>query len=167
MKYFTPELHTLLQASDPAAMDAADEAWRHAEEDYERRLHVIRPRLPEAALKILDEARLHDAEVLWMGQAVPTFAMLLRLAAPPRPTLTVTYFVARSVEFQTNILSPDVGSMVMQWMYDEVDLGSEPGQFKHSVLFSNGSQLEIEATAIQIAAVDTLYSPLLVGSASI
>jgi len=31
-------------------------------------------------------------------------------------------------------------------------------------LFSNGNQLEIEATEIQITTVDTLYAPALVGS---
>lgn len=166
MNYFTPELYTRLQASDSAAMDAADEAWRHAEEEYERRLNAIRNRLPQSALKIVDEARLHDAEVMWMGQAVPVFAMLLRLDAPSRTTIVLSYFVARPVEFQANALSLDVSSTVMQWMYDEVDLGSRPDRFKHSILFSNGSQLEIEATEIQMTTVDTLYAPVLVGSAT-
>lgn len=166
MKYFSPDIYARLQSTDPAAMDAADAAWQRAEEEYERRLMSIRPKLPQSALKILDETRLHDAEVLWMGRAAPVFAILLRLDTPSRATLLLNYFIAQPVQFQADMLPPNVSSPVMQWMYDEIDLGSQPGRFKHSILFSNGSQLEIEATEIQIATLDTLYSPALVGSVS-
>lgn len=159
MKYFTPELYTRLQAADESAMDEADAAWQCAEEQYQRRLKSIRLQLPASALKILDQARLHDAEVLWIGQAVPVFAMLLRLDPPARTTLVLSYFVTRPVQFETDALAPEAGIPVMQWFYDEVDLGSQPGRFKHSVLFSNGCHLDLEATEMQIATVDTLYVP--------
>jgi len=47
----------------------------------------------------------------------------------------------------------------MQWMYDEIDLGSQAECFQHSILFSNGSELDVEATEVQIATVDTIYAP--------
>lgn len=166
MKYFTPELYARLQATNPSAMDAADAAWQQAEEEYEHRLKAIRTTLPPSALKLLDEARLHDAEVLWMGRAVPIFAILLRLDIPSRATLLLSYFVTQSVQFQPDMMPSDLSNTVMQWMYDEVELGSRPRSFKHSVLFSSGCHLELEGTEVQIATVDTLYSPALVGSLS-
>src|SRR5487761_596404 len=146
MKYFTPELYASLQAPETAAMDEADAAWQQAEHAYERRLKAIRPELPPSALKLVEEARLHDAEVLWIGQAVPVFAMLLRLDAPSRTTLVLSYFIAGPVQFQTDVLPFEAASPVMQWLYDEVELGSQRGRFKHSILFSNGCHLELEAS---------------------
>lgn len=166
MNYFTPELYVRLQSGDASAMNAADAAWERAEQEYELRLKAIRNQLPPSALKIVDESRLHDAEVLWMGRVAPVFAILLRLDGPSQATLLLNYFVTQPAQLRTHVLPRDACSAVMQWLYDEVDLGSQPGRFKHSVLFSNGNQLQIEATDIQIATVDTLYSPALVGSVS-
>jgi hypothetical protein len=46
----------------------------------------------------------------------------------------------------------------MQWMYDEVDRGKQDQSFKHSILFSNGCQLELEARRVQVTTFATVYS---------
>lgn len=158
MKYFTPDLHVRLQDADPARMDAADAEWERALTDYQRRLRTIRPQLPAAARGFLDHARLHDAEVLWMGQALPFFGMLLRLDAPEGKTIGLNYFLARDACFRRQVVPPEHCGSRMQWMYDEIDLGERERCFRHSVLFSDGSELELEAREVHVVTLDTLYA---------
>ncbi|HVA46796.1 MAG TPA: hypothetical protein VNH11_10565 [Pirellulales bacterium] len=158
MKFFTPDLYVRLQRPDVADMDAADADWEDAEGRYERRLAAVRDKLPDSALKLLDGVRLHDAEVFWMGQTGPFFAILLKRDSPLSGTVLMTYRTVDKVRLNSNAFASEFRATLMQWMYDEVDLGSRPDCFRHSVLFSNGSQLEVEADEVQIATVDTLYA---------
>ena len=160
MKFFTPELYVRLQQTDGVAMDAAADEWDVATANYECHLAALQDKLPASALKLLDAPGLHDAEVLWMGQAGPFFAILIKLDVPPRSTLLLTYRTMRKVDFDHNAFPAEFRSSQMQWMYDEIDLGSETGSFRHSILFSNGGRLKIEASEVQSAIVDTFYSPL-------
>lgn len=160
MKYFTSELYAALQTPDAAAMDAADARWVQAEQGYESHLSSIRATLPETAFKLLDEARFHDAEVLWIGQSGPYFGILVKLDNH-NDTRLLSYRVTGKVRLERDRLALDVQSSVMQWLYDEVDLGRTPNCFSHSVLFSDGTEVEIEASEVQIISVDTLYSPTL------
>jgi hypothetical protein len=158
MKYFTPELYVRLQRPDASSMDAADAEWEAAESKYESHLAAIRDKLPGSALKLLDGPRLHDAEVIWMGQAGPFFAILLKLEPPIHGTMLLSYRTANKVQFDKNVFPADFRASQMQWMYDEIDLGSQAECFRHAVLFSNGCELQLEASEIQIAIVDTLYA---------
>jgi hypothetical protein len=45
-------------------------------------------------------------------------------------------------------------------MYDEIDLGEQDGCFRHSILFSNGSQLELDARELHVVTLDTVYAQL-------
>jgi hypothetical protein len=159
MKFFTPELYGRMQRCDAQEMDAADAEWEDAVTQYERRLAMIREKLPESALKLLDGPRFHDADVLWMGQAGPFFGILAKLETPFHGTVLLTYRTVDAVQFDRDAFHTDVRSSAMQWMYDEMDLGRQDGSFHHSVLFSNGNELHIEAHDIQFATVDTLYAP--------
>lgn len=158
MKYFTPELHVRLQDADPDRMDAADTQWEAALASYHLRLKSIRPKLPPSAREFLDRTRLHDAEVLWMGQALPFFGVLLRLDPPSTATVGLSYFVVRDVRFQRQVIPQEFCGSRMQWMYDEIDLGEQAGCFRHSVLFSDGSQLDLEARQVHAATLDTVYA---------
>ena len=161
MRFFTPELYVQLQGPDTTDMDAADSQWEDAAAKYERRLAAIREKLPDSALKLLDGSRWHDAEILWMGQAGPFFAILLKLDIPLHGTLLLTYRTVDKVHLNTNAFASEFRSPLMQWMYDEIDLGAAGNSFRHSILFSNGSQLEVEAHEVQVATVDTFYAPSL------
>ena len=158
MRYFTPELHVRLQAADPDRMDAADGDWELALANYQGRLKAIRSKLPPSARAFLDDTRLHDAEVLWMGQALPFFGVLLRLDPPSTATLGLSYFVTRDVRFQRQVVPSEFCGSRVQWMYDEIDLGEHDGCFRHSVLFSDGSQLDLEARELHVATLDTVYA---------
>ncbi|HUY35832.1 MAG TPA: hypothetical protein VMV69_24025 [Pirellulales bacterium] len=158
MKYFTPELYVRLQRLDPRVMDAADAQWEQAGERYERRLKSIRSKLPPSALAMLGQTRLHDAEVLWIGHALPFFAILLRLDAAPRTTIGLNYFVVEPARFDEGTIPAEFCGSPMQWMYDEIDLGAEAHSFKHSILFSNGCHLELAAREVHVANFDTVYS---------
>lgn len=159
MKFFTPELYVRLQQPRVADMDAADAAWEQAEATYERHLASTRDKLPDSALKLLDAPRLHDAEVLWMGQAGPFFAILLQLDPPHHSTVLLSYRGDRKPQFENDVVPAEFTTAIMQWMYDELHLGSQADCFRHSILFSNGSHLELEAREIHITTVDTLYAP--------
>lgn len=158
MKFFTPELYARLQRSDLSDVQAADDDWEKAEAQYERRLEAVRDKLPESALKLLDGPRWHDAEVFWMGQAGPFFAILLKLEPPLSATMLVTYRTVEQVCLDRAAFANELRASVMQWMYDEIDLGNRAGCFRHAILFSNGSQIEIEAGEVQITTVDTVYA---------
>lgn len=159
MKFFTPELYVRLQQPSGSDMDAADAEWAQAESKYERHLASTRDKLPDSAQKLLNAPRLHDAEVLWMGQAGPFFAVLLRLDPPQHNTMLLSYRAVGKPQFDNNVVPAEFSQPMMQWMYDELDLGSQADCFRHSILFSNGSQLELEAHEVQITTVDTLYAP--------
>jgi len=159
MKYFTPELHVRLQDADADRMDAADAEWEQALAAYQCHLTAVKPNLPPAAREFLDRTRLHDAEVLWMGQALPFFGVLLRLDPPSTATLGLSYFLVNDVSFKRQVVPTEFCGSRMQWMYDEMDLGQHEGCFRHSVLFSDGSELELEAREIHMATLDTVYAP--------
>lgn len=159
MKYFTPDLHLKLQLPGSVDMDAADAEWEAAEAAYEHHLAAIRNKLPSSSLKLLNGLRLHDAEILWMGQAGPFFAILLAVEPHHNPTVLLTYRTVGTFKFRAGDVSGNGRSAPMLWMYDEVDVGSQATSFRHSFLFSDGSELELEASEVQITTVDTIYSP--------
>lgn len=101
-----------------------------------------------------------------MGQAGPFFGVLLLMDGIHPTTELLSYRLAESVDLHDNRLPRQIASSVMQWLYDEVDLGTEANQFRHSVLFSDGSELAIEASEVQITSVDTLYAPTLANQVS-
>jgi hypothetical protein len=159
MNYFTPNLHLKLQRSNTAEMDAADAEWEQAEAKYEHRLAAIRDKLPQSAIKLLNGLRLHDAEVLWMGHAGSFFAVLLALEPHLNTTVLLTYRTIGSVQFDNAHLATEFPASKMQWMYDEIDLSEQAACFRHSILFSDCSELQLEASEVQIMTVDTIYSP--------
>ena len=159
MKFFTPDLYVRLQASDTSAMDVADAHWEAAEANYEHRLQIIRPQLPSSVQSFLDSIRLHDAEVLWIGRASPRLSILLRLDRLPRDTILLTYEEAEIVSLEAGTFPKPFQGPTMQWMYDEIDLGPHPARFTHSILFSNGTEMAVEAAEMQISPIDTLYAP--------
>lgn len=158
MKYFTSELYSRLQNPDPAEMDAADDAWRKAETSYRRKLQRIRLKLPKSAQSFIDEMRLHDADVLWIGRARNDLWVLLRPESSSPSTIRLSYIRPTDIQFDTHAFPGEYASSTMQWMYDEFDSGDAPDTFRHSILFSNGRSLDVQAAKLQIVSVGTLYT---------
>lgn len=159
MKFFTPDLYVRLQSSDEAELDAADAAWQRAEAAYDRHLQAIRSKLPGSALKLLDGPRLHDAEVLWMGHVLPLFfGIILQLDTPARTTIGLTCLLTSQVELDKETIPPQHRSPLMQWMYDEISVGTSAHSFEHSILFSNGWLLKVQASEVHLATLDTVYA---------
>ncbi|MEX0702403.1 MAG: hypothetical protein WD069_09945 [Planctomycetales bacterium] len=160
MRFFTPDLYARLQGPGPSAMDAADAEWERAETAYAQHIRSIRPGLPDSVCELLDETRLHDAEVLWMGRSLPFFGILLRLDVPPHATLLLNYFLLAPPRLDTSALPPEHRTAGMQWLYDEVDsAGSRTAGFQHTILFSNGWELQLQAGEVHRVTLDTVYTP--------
>jgi hypothetical protein len=159
MKYFTPELYARLQdfRSDEA-MDAADAAWEKATQRYRRHLRRIWPELPETLRSLLDNVYLHDADVLSMGEQGETFLIVLRLDVPPNELLILKYTLAERAVIRTAAFSTANHAGPMQWMYDEVGLlrGKKAG-CTHSILFSNGWEVELRLRGLEVVRAQTVY----------
>ncbi len=83
----------------------------------------------------------------------------MRLDTPPHATIGLNYFVVQPARFEKGAIPPQFCSPLMQWMYDEIDLDAKEHCFRHSILFSNGSQLELQAREVHVATLDTVYAP--------
>src|SRR5262245_3804014 len=154
MKYFTAELFERLQDFDAAAMDAADESWRKARTAYRRSYARARKRLPVGLRALLEGHVLHDAVVLGMGGRGKEFVIALRLAPPPRELLIVRYRLLRSPTITRDAFTSKA-SGAPQWLYDEVDVKGQA--VRHSILFSNGWEIELEVGDVAISSSEVVY----------
>jgi hypothetical protein len=159
MKYFTPERYLALQdfRSDEA-MDAADAAWEAAAHRYRRVLKRLQPSLPKGLRSLVSDFYLHDADVLGMGREGQTFVLVLRLEAPPRELLIVTYRLTAEAVIKEHAFPAECGGGPVQWMYDEV--GAVPGKsgwWSHSILLSNGWELQLRLAEVDIVRTEAVY----------
>ena len=138
-------------------MNAADADWERAVADYERHVESIRPKLTESIRHLLDEYYLHDAEVFFMGQTGDNLVIALRLEIPPRNFLVLTYMLLEPPNVMaTNWPGENLSSRAL-WLVDEIDLGvnAEPN-YRQSILFSNGWQVQLNFRDVQIVTVKAL-----------
>lgn len=154
MKYFTPELLERFQSDDDEVADAAQEEWDRRCADYRKRLEWVKLSLPRQFQTLLQEYRLHDAQVV-SGKVDDAFASTfgtprlyfieLRPEASPQANLLLTYVLVGGQQ------PPDIprGSY---WMYDEIDI-SQSGFFSHTILFSDGRELALLFTDFQLGPV--------------
>jgi hypothetical protein len=168
MKYFTPELYQQFNSFDVAEAERADEAWDKAEVAYRERLAQIRPQLPSQVLK-LSELCLHDALVVARGeqtQSSGTYRLLEGSASFPLPfwsavaivsvtlgaeVVSLIYCLSDHVTQQDAPEGWRLSKLQEQWLYDEVDLLSDPnGPFVHRILLSTGVTLEIPFVSVII-----------------
>ena len=97
---------------------------------------------------------LHDADVLGMGGRGKIFVLVLRLPRPPRQLLVVQYRLARpalidEAAFASKATGP------AQWLYDEVN--TEGDAIMHSVLLSNGWEIQLSLADVKVIQSDALY----------
>jgi hypothetical protein len=157
MKYFTPELYVRGQAPDDDVQDAVDAEWEDAVDRHESQLEAIRDRLPTSLCHLWDNFYLHDADVLAMGYQGQTFVMVLQLDVPPRELLTLKYQLVEEALINTDALPPEERCNHMQWMYDEIGwVSGEKEYATHSILFSNGWEVELHLRDLEVIAAQTL-----------
>jgi hypothetical protein len=157
MKYFTPELIERLGSSDDAIADAAQAEWEDAVDRHEAQLQAIRPHLPPALAHLWDNYHLHDADVLAMGRQGCSLLIVLRLDVPPRDLLVLNYELAEDPKIDPDHLPAEARCPLPQWLYDEIGwVPGSPGYATHTVLFSNGWQIELHLRDLQVMPVQPL-----------
>ncbi len=158
MKYFTRDLHLAMQHPGDAEASAADAAWERAVDAYEARLSALRPSLPSSVLQLLDGHLLHDARVLGTGAPSGRFVLTIRLDAPPHEVLTIAYtLTAPAVWRRVSFAGMPDGAPPL-WLYDEVEAG--PDGFVHSVLFSNGWELDVPFREVEVLSASPVLPPV-------
>lgn len=159
MKFFTLELMERLASLDDAVADAADAEWEDAVTRHEEQLQAIRPHLPPSLCYLWDNFYLHDADVLSLGRQGQTFVIVLRLEVPPRELLILNYQLAEEPLINPEALPLEGRGSPVQWMYDE--LGLLPDQTEvstHTILFSNGWEVQLRLRDVQVIAAQTLLA---------
>ena len=158
MKYFTPELYLRGQATDPATAHDVDRLWDEALDQYERRLEVVRPDLPEH-LRAFNDLLLHDSRVESISRRNSELVMVLRKDIPPRDLITVTYKLAGEPFIDKEVFPPEHRAPVMEFMYDELDMSDEGGQrvFTHGILFGNGWEMQIRFHDLHFILAEPIY----------
>jgi hypothetical protein len=160
MKYFTPERYVALQDfSGDAAMDAADAAWEQAAERYDDYNRFVEGVQPAEYRRLHDEYYLHDAQVLFLGpQGRDRFVIALRPDPPPQQVLQLTYELTGEPRITRDALPVahrEEGAG--RWLYDEVELvGQSPLSCVHSILLSNGWEVQLPFRALRIEEVQAL-----------
>jgi hypothetical protein len=166
MKYFTSDLLERLGSLDHAIADAAHDEWEEAVNRHAANLQLIRSELPASVGYLWDNFYLHDAEVLNMARRGQTFIIVLRLGTPPRDLLILSYELTEEPIINTAALPAQQCSNPIAWMYDEIDLiQDERKMCVHSILFSNGWEVQLRFRDLQVIAAQTLLSATLPQSA--
>jgi hypothetical protein len=143
-----------MQSADEAAARAADADWDRAVEQYEAALDVLRPELSESFRQLLDGFQLHDARILSMGRRGDLFTISLQLDVPPRELLTITCTLAGDPVVRKEplpwVTDPSHPHNLL-WLFDELSQAG-PGQpIVHSILLSNGWELDLPCRDVHLA----------------
>jgi hypothetical protein len=160
MKYFPPERYIALQDfTSDAVMNAADAKWDEAVEQYEAYYATIQDSVPAEYRRLQETYFLHDAVVLYLGRQDNRFVIALRLDPSPQQVLQLTYELAGEARINRDAL-PSIhrseGSAL--WFHDEIELVSEePRVCIHSILFSNGWEVQLPFRSLRIEEVQVLF----------
>jgi len=168
MKYFKPELLTRYRScNDDEAASAAKE-WDEAIAAYESRLQTIFPRLPREVQRLCSEFSLHDAQLFGVARknTPPTICTWLRLdesSAEQARILELNYTpvtgLAGGIEIDPRDIATASPENQVFVLYDEVDRDETQGFLTHSLLLSNGRELDIRFTDLAIEIFDDGMTP--------
>jgi hypothetical protein len=162
MKYFTPELHARTCSANDKVADAAHTEWERAMQRYEKRLARIRPHLTSALRRLVDEIRLHDAQLLYLGTSEDRCCLALQTDAERPTVVSLEYVLAAKPIIESNTLAAGLRTADCLFLYDEVDCMPRNGRtiFNHSILFSNGLHLRLKFSDVAVHIVDPLVQVL-------
>ena len=160
MKYFTPELHAQTCSFNVALADAAHVEWESALRCYEKRLEKIRPNFIAGVTHLVDDLRLHDAELLVLGQRGKECFLNLRPQNPPDSIVWLDYALLEDPLIEHNLLPPSLCTRNSLFLYDEVDLHMwhQAGRagFTHNILFSDGMHVKLKFRDVVVHVLDQL-----------
>lgn len=167
MKYFTPELVIRFGSLDDEVADAAQHEWEEALENYEKHLQQLRPDFP-APLQQLELLLLHDAKVLSIAQRQKQLIMVLHKEIPPRDLVILTYELESELLIVKEALPAQFRREVMEFMYDEIEVthNNQHAVFCQSILFSNGWEIRLQFSNIEIVLAEPRFAMLDVAGAS-
>ncbi len=170
MKYFTPELLARCRSLDDDVADAAAEEWEQAVAAYRLHLRAIRLRFPQGVRRLLSSVSLHDAKMLTIarGKRQPWFGMWLQpegTAAQPGEVLELRYLVVAGphggldVKKHPQLKKANPGP---DWvLYDEFNLDEERAFFTHSLLLTDGHEVEVRFHNLRVRRLNEVrLSPL-------
>jgi hypothetical protein len=160
MKYFPPDLYVRFCSRDDEVADQAHAAWEKAQARYEKHLKAIRPALPRGVQKMVENLRLHDAELLALWQGEKNCLLELRLDAPPSDLVFLDYKLTQDPVLEMDVLPAELRSRGTLFLYDEVDVTRPRGKenaYTHSILFGNGLSLRLTFTDVKIRVVKQLF----------
>jgi hypothetical protein len=140
-------------------MDAADAAWSEAADHYDHYLQTILPELPPAIRQLIEGYYLHDAEVLSAGRQGDTFVLQLQLDVPPKDLLSITYTLTAEPLIDCSALPVEHRSSRMTWQYEELEVcgQGDDRHYRHTILFSNGWEIQIPFREVRLATVQPIY----------
>lgn len=150
MKYFTPELLARCRSRDDDVADAANEEWEQALADYEQRLASVANQLPAEVRELCATVSLHDGKMLGVafGKRTRLFSMLVQLEGTAKQrgeVLQLHYDPVPGPDGGVAIREPAQGNRDEDvWvLYDEFDRDEEHDFFTHSLLLTDGREIEI------------------------
>ena len=157
MKFFTPELLKQFNSPDEDIVMLAEDKWERGLKTYEEYLASAAPLLPKMFDMMLQSYQLHDARVLGMGKVNdwwtnPAFVIIL---APENSHSQLLLFY--SLEGDPVIKSsptPPPSKTALEWLYDEVELPDISPTVRHSILFSDDLEIELNFTDFRLQVVN-------------
>ena len=158
MKYFTPELHVRTCSANDTIANAAHAKWENALERYERRLKEIRAAFTPGVRQLVDDLRLHDAQLLYLGRSEDRCFLALQTDQTPATIVSLEYSLIGNPVVERNTLPADLQTIGGCFLYDEVDLAARNGRnvFTHAILFTNGLHIRLKFSDVAVHVVKPL-----------
>jgi hypothetical protein len=166
MKYFKPELLARCRSRDDSVAETVANEWEEAVAAYPARFKAIRPQLPRAVRQLCSRFSLHDAKMLGaaFGTRKALFGILIKMEGPAGAAsdiLELNYLPVEGPNGGVNVKAPtQVGSPKDVWvLYDEFDLDEEHGFFTHSLLLTDGREIEVHFKNLTVKYLDEVLTP--------
>ena len=163
MKHFRPELYLRSQPRHGrAAVEAAVAEWDLAEADYEAELMRDWERFPDAVRSYPDSVRLHDGVLVADGPSdADRFRLVVRSDTPEGEFVEFVYHLTDDPTVHDAGFPDDLKSDAAYWLYDEFDADPVSDRFTHAILFSDGRELRIPFSSLEVQR----FSPLVTATA--
>ena len=168
MKYFKPELLARYRSSDDRVADAAATEWEEAVAAYQARFKSVRGQFPVGVRRLCSKVSLHDAKMLGAARSErkPLFGILLQLPGSPGQSgevLELNYHpvvgpnggihIRRHASSERNVRRD------VRILYDEFDLDEEFSFFTHSLLLTDGREIEIRFHSLTVRWLGYGFAP--------
>lgn len=164
MKYFKPELLARCRSQDDNEADAAAQEWDSACEAYRDRLAAISAtgQLPPDVVRLCSAFSLHDARLLGAAfgtEQSPLFGLLLRLEGPGK-VLQLDYFPVPGPEGGVSVRPQGAPQKEVWVLYDEFDHDEARDFYTHSLLLSDGREIEVRFENFTVRILDDVLTPI-------